>query len=351
MIAPLTSRDEQAVAHRQQQVHVSVVVPVYRGAKYLVELVTALEGVRTEWATTCAPLSLTEVIFVDDASVDQSYQILTELAREYDWIRVLQLSRNYGQHPATVAGILHSCGDWVCTLDEDLQHPPQSLPALLAQAVRQSSDIVYAQPQEAVHESFLRDMGSRVFKSIISRVSGNRHTRIFNSFRVIRGSVARAAAAVSSAETYFDVALCWFTDRITSHRLTLKDRRHINERKSNYNLAGLLSHARRMFVSSEVKVLRPAALIGVLAMLGSVTFGLVTLLCKLVFPEIVQVQGWTSLALLVTFFGGLSSFLLGIALEYILIILLKTQGRPTYLVIDRGHDRFLRDWVEQRNDL
>ena len=64
-----------------------------------------------------------------------------------------------------------------------------------------------------------------------------------------------------------------------------------------------------------------------------------------------QVQGWTSLALLVTFFGGLSSFLLGIALEYILIILLKTQGRPTYLVIDRGHDRFLRDWVEQRNDL
>jgi hypothetical protein len=106
-----------------------------------------------------------------------------------------------------------------------------------------------------------------------------------------------------------------------------------------------------MFVSSEVKVLRPAALIGVLAMLGSITFGVITIVCKLVFPELVQVQGWTSLALLVTFFGGLCSFLLGISLEYILIILLKTQGRPTYLVIDRSQDRLLQDWIEQRSAL
>ena len=349
MIAALTSRNDKDVTHRKQAVHVSVVVPVYRGAKYLLELVNALDGVRKQWINTGAPVSLTEVIFVDDASVDESLAVLSELKQDYDWIRVLQLSRNFGQHPATVAGILHSCGDWVCTLDEDMQHPPECLTALLTQAVLHSSDVVYAQPEEAVHGSLFRDLGSRAFKSLISRVAGNRHTRLFNSFRVIRGSVARAAAAVSSSETYFDVALCWFTDRIASYRLTLKDRRYINDRKSNYNLASLLGHARRMFVTSEVKVLRPAAIIGFVTLLGSIVLGVALLICKLLYPEIVHAQGWTSLVVLVAFFGGLSSFMLGIALEYILIILLKMQGRPTFLVIDRSQDEVLKDWVEQRS--
>jgi len=348
LMAVQTESDEKRCVPPQPSVHVSVVVPVYRGASYLREVVNELEELRKEWMGSGSPLSLTEVIFVDDASVDESLDILLELKHERDWVRVLQLSRNFGQHPATVAGILHSCGDWVCTIDEDMQHPPRYLPALITKAVLKSSDVVYARPEEAVHESVFRDLSSRSFKTLISRVSGNPHTRLFNSFRVIRGTVARAAAAVSAAETYFDIALCWFTNRITSHPLPLKDGRHIKDRQSSYNLLSLLAHARRMFVSSGVKVLRPAALIGFMALFGSIFFGVGALLCKLLFPQFVHAQGWTSLAILVVFFGGLSSFMLGVALEYMSVILLKTQGRPTFLVIDRSQDHPLKEWMEQR---
>lgn len=347
MIAALNSRTAEPISHRHVVAHISVVVPVYSGAAFLKDLARELDTVRSKWRDVGSPLALTEVIFVDDESVDESFELLLELQEQHDWVRVLQLSRNYGQHPATVAGILHTCGDWVCTLDEDLQHPPQYLVPLLQQAISMSCDVVYAQPEEAVHESPFRDLGSRLFKSILSRLSGNPQTRKFNSFRVIRGSVARAAAAVSSPETYFDVALCWFTNRITCHRLPMKDRRYIDRRRSGYSLRGLLRHARRMLVTSELKVLRLGAVVGFMALLGSIVTAGLVLACKLFFPETVQVQGWTSLTLIVVFFGGLTSLLLGIALEYTLIILMRTQGQPTYLVIDRSQDLLLKNWLEQ----
>lgn len=312
------------------------------------DLVASLEQVRNEWESEAAPLTMAEVIFVDDASVDDSFAILQELQSQYSWVRVLQLSRNFGQHPATVAGILHTSGDWVCTLDEDLQHPPQCLSGLLTHAATQSLDLVYAQPMSTVHESPWRDLGSQVFKSLNSRLSGNPHVRHFNSFRVIRGSVARAAAAVSSAETYFDVALCWFTNRIGHVPLALKDHRYIEQRQSGYNVLGLLRHARRMLVSSKIDVLRIGAAVGFLALLGAVVLGTILILCKLILPEMIDAPGWTSLCLMVLFFGGLSCFMLGIALEYILIILLKAQGQPTFLVIDRSQDQWLTNWLQTR---
>ncbi len=330
-------------------VRISVVVPVYRGAPFLRDLVQALERVRDDWELEAAPLALAEVIFVDDASVDESFEILTELQAQHPWVRAIQLSRNFGQHPATVAGILHTSGDWVCTLDEDLQHPPESLSALLEHAVAQSCDVVYAQPIHPVHESPLRDMGSHLFKSLNSTLSGNPHVRQFNSYRVIRGNVARAAASVSSAETYYDIALCWFTNRIGQLPLVMKDRRFIEQRKSGYNLFGLLRHARRMLLSSKIDVLRLGAAIGFLALLGAVGMSAYVLICKLFFPEVIQAKGWTSLSLMVLFFGGLSSFMLGIALEYILTILMKTQGQPTFLVIDRNQDQVLKNWLQQRS--
>lgn len=351
MIAVHSSHAARAAATQQSAVRISIVVPVYRGARFLRDLVAALQKVRSGWEQQSAPLSLAEAVFVDDSSVDDSYTILEELQQQHSWVRVLQLSRNFGQHPATVAGILHTSGDWVCTLDEDLQHPPECLSALLASAVAQSSDVVYAEPIDHVHESPWRDWGSRLFKSLNSRLAGNPHVRKFNSFRVIRGSVARAAAAVSSAETYYDVALCWFTNRIGSHPLDLKDRRFIEQRQSGYNLFGLLRHARRMLVSSKIDVLRLGAAVGFLALLGAFVLGVVVVFSKLFFPGSIPVRGWTSLCLMVLFFGGLSSFMLGIALEYILVILMKTQGQPTFLIIDRSQDQQLKQWFAPQNQL
>lgn len=329
-------------------VQISVVIPVYRGARFLPELVKALAQVREEWQAESVPFALCEAIFVDDASVDKSYDILMELQKQHRWIRVLQLSRNFGQHPATVAGILHTSGDWVCTLDEDLQHPPECIHHLLEYAIEHSLDVAYAKPMDPVHESSYRDLGSKLFKSLNRRLTGNPHVRRFNSFRMIRGNVARAAAAVSSAETYYDIALCWFTNRIGRFPLVLKDRRFIEQNQSGYNFFGLMRHARRMLVSSKINGPGLSMAIGVSSMLGSVLLGLMMLGGKLLFPDRIAIQGWTTLYFILMFFGGLSSVMLGVSLEYILIILMKIQGQPTYLVIDRSLDQPLKNWLASR---
>ena len=73
----------------------------------------------------------------------------------------MTLSRNFGQHPATVAGVLHSSGDWIATLDEDGQHPPAQLVTLLVHAAESHADLVYAEPVSGVHDSRVRDAISR----------------------------------------------------------------------------------------------------------------------------------------------------------------------------------------------
>lgn len=335
-----------------EPVLVSVVIPVYRGRETLELLMSELEAVRSEWQRRMLPVELVEVICVDDGSADGSESVLERLQRQYSWLRVIPLSRNFGQHPATVAGLLEASGDWVVTMDEDRQHPPRFLLSLLHQAITTSSDLVYAQPNQPVHQSRFRDASSRLSKSLIAIVTRNPHVRSFNSFRLIRGSIARAAAAVSAHETYLDVSLCWFTDRITTLPLPLTDYRYARDRQSGYSFGRLLSHARRLAVSSQAKWLRCGALIGTGAMLLSVLLGSSILLRKLADPSSIQVQGWTSLFLMVLFFGGLTSLLLGILLEFQSVILLQSLGRPTYFVVDRAADAQLREalFSEDRSD-
>ena len=154
-------------------ISVSVVVPVYYGEVYLPVLVEHLEMVRGDWRVRSAPMDLSEVIFVDDSAVDGSPAILDRLAKEHNWITVIHMMRNFGQHAATIAGVLHSSGDWVVTMDEDLQHPPAEIENLLKQAVLDGADIVYGRSAGAVHEARSRDWASKGFKRLMVFLTGN----------------------------------------------------------------------------------------------------------------------------------------------------------------------------------
>lgn len=327
---------------------ISSVTPVYRGRSTLADLVAALGEVRDAWRRQRLPVELTEAIFVDDGSSDGSTQVLAELAAVHPWLRVVTLSRNFGQHPATIAGILHSCGDWVVTLDEDLQHHPRHIPDLLLSAVRGESglDVVYARPLAGPHGSLVRDLGSRGFKWGLAALTGNPDLRSFNSFRAIRGSVARAAAAVASHDAYFDIVLGWFTNRTGVHGLAMVDQRYAEQGESGYSFRGLLTHARRAMISSQTKWLRTAAMIGLLSLLVSVGAGTYVLLERALDPTSIDVRGWTSLFLAIAFFGGLGSLLLGVILEYLSTLVLRAQGRPTFFVVDRSTDAALRRTLE-----
>lgn len=323
---------------------VSVVVPVYSGEAYLERLVLAAAALREEWQSQRAPVRLEELILVDDAAIDGSADVIDRLAAQHSWVTGLHLSRNFGQHPATIAGILHSAGDWVVTLDEDLQHPPSSIPSLLCTAVADRSDLVYGRPQKAVHKNFFRDFSSRASKVIVEFLSGNPAIMKANSFRLVRGTIARGAASVCGHDTYLDIALSWYTQRITTLDLELKDERFIRTGRSGYSFKSLISHGRRLIFSSQLKPLRLAMLMGVLAVMASLASGVWVLLKKLLNPASIDIQGWASLFISVSFFGGVTIFLLGVMIEYLSVLVMRAHGKPLFFTIDRTRDGELKDF-------
>ena len=309
-----------------KKIKLSVVIPVYSGTEYLESLVRQIDALRSRWIENNAPVSLSEAIFVDDAAIDNSLAVLNALSKNYPWMTILSLSRNFGQHPATEAGILYTSGDWVVTLDEDLQHPPALIEALLIKAVTEHCDIVYANPKQAVHQSLIRDWGSRIYKRLIAKLTGVKTIPLINSFRLIRGTIARAAASVCGHDTYLDIALTWFTERIGIVRTDLKDQRLISSGKSGYNLRKLLSHARRMILSTQTKSLRFGGLLGILTFTLSLSFGSYIFLNYFFKWKLMNIQGWPSIVVISSFLGGVSLLLLSIVIEYMSIILLHTPG-------------------------
>lgn len=334
-------------ANPNNKVLVSLVVPVYSGADYLAELVASIAQLREAWISDRAPLHLEEVVFVNDDSVDESAVVLSTLSEGRAWMRVLHLSRNFGQHPATIAGILHTCGDWVVTLDEDLQHPPEYIPAMLKVAVADQLDIVYAHALEGVHESAIRDLGSRFMKRVTGVLAGDMSVSTFSSFRVMRGSIARSASRVCGHETYFDIALSWYSRRVGTSILPIKDRRFIEGKKSGYSLRKLMSHARRLIMSSRVKALRIGGYLGLAAMFFGFTFAAYVAVREFFHPGAFMARGWSSLIISNMVFSGMILFLISAALEYLSILVLRAQGKPTFFVIDRSDDVVIASYLRE----
>jgi len=328
---------------------ISVVVPVYSGENYLTELVSQLNEVKARWRAVAAPMELAEVILVDDAAIDGSPLIVDRLSAEYDFVTALHLMRNFGQHAATIAGALHSSGDWIITMDEDLQHSPFDIERLLECAVRSGADIVYAKPINAVHEARSRDWASKGFKKAIVLLTGNANVEHFNSFRLLRGSLARAASSVCGQETYFDVALSWFANRVNYLSVELKDRRFIESGRSGYSFRRLLSHARRLLVTSQVKIVRPVGLIA-LAIVAFTIIGAIWLfLERLFFSSGFLPAGWTSLMLAILFFGGVAIFMLTLVVEYLSVLVLATHGKPIFFAVDRSPDQCMVEYFTTRS--
>ncbi len=322
----------------------SLITPVYSGGRYLPKLLTEIQRLKDHLDELACPIKLVETICVVDGAVDDSEFVLRQEQHKYDWLRVVVLSKNFGQHPATIAGILHTSGDWIVTLDEDLQHHPIHIPKMIKAAIVNEVDIIYANPERNVHGSIYRDMGSKGFKWLLSNITGNKHIRMFNSYRLMRGEIGRAAAAVSINRTYFDLALNWFTSKIASIKLPMLDERYKQSKKSGYSLRKLLSHSFRMIQTTDMKVIRIGAAMGLFTMLLSILFGFFTLFMRLFSPDLITMDGWASIIISVMFLGGMNAFLLGLVLENLSIILMHTHGKPTFFEVDRTTDMVLKEF-------
>jgi undecaprenyl-phosphate 4-deoxy-4-formamido-L-arabinose transferase len=312
------------------EISISVVVPVYQGERTLEALVAEIEPLtRPQHTPGGQAFRVREVIFVHDDAIDRSDAVMEQLAERHAFVRLIWLSRNFGQHPATLAGMASSTGDWIVTMDEDGQQNPADIGAMLDAALEQDASLVYAAPINEPPHGRLRNAASSAAKWLLIRVLGNKVLGRFNSFRLIDGQIARSLAAFCGSEVYLDVALSWVVRRSIGCPVMLREER--GGRRSGYTLHKLFSHLWRMVLTSGTKPLRLISVLGVLSIVAGLAFSGVVAWRRL--TASIPVQGWTSLIIALCMFSGLIMFALGVIAEYVGLSLTMAMGKPAYLAI------------------
>jgi undecaprenyl-phosphate 4-deoxy-4-formamido-L-arabinose transferase len=298
---------------------ISIIVPVYNSQQTLQPLVRRLEAVLSP----VAPLR--EIILVNDDSRDESWRIIQELSRETPGVRGINLSRNYGQHNALLCGIRAARLGTIVTIDDDLQNPPEEIPALLAK-LDDGFDVVYGTPQQQQH-GMLRDLASWTTKLVLARSMGAHTARNISAFRAFRTSLRDAFGDYRSPYVSIDVLLTWSTTRFAAVRVR-HDPRAIG--RSNYSVRKLIVHALNMLTGFSTWPLRVASLMG----FAFTLFGLALLLYVVVGYLLhgTPVQGFPFLASSIAIFSGVQLFALGVIGEYLARLHLRMMERPTYAV-------------------
>ncbi len=297
----------------------SVVVPVYNNANGLPALAAELDRWLPQFGTAF------EAILVNDGSRDASWDVICQLSTQYDWLRGVNLMRNYGQHNALLCGIRDACGDVIVTMDDDLQNPPSEVPKLLAR-LDEGFDVVYGTPQREQH-GFLRDMASRMTKMALQSAMGAETARNVSAFRVMRTDVRKAFEDYQSPYVSIDVLLTWATTRFSAVPVRHDPR---NVGKSNYTLGKLITHAMNMVTGFSTLPLRLASVVG----FSFTLFGMLVLAYVIVrFIALgYSVPGFPFLASIIAIFSGAQLFALGIIGEYLSRMHLRMMDRPAYAV-------------------
>jgi polyisoprenyl-phosphate glycosyltransferase len=322
---------------RQSLHEISVVVPVYQGEHTLQPLVDEILPLTSAQISPGGySFRVLELLFIHDGAVDHSADIMRALASQYPFVRLIWLSRNYGQHPATLAGMASTIAEWVVTLDEDGQQDPRDIGQMLDTALTTNSRLVYAKPTNPPPHGFLRNVLSRSAKSISSKMLGNR-IGAFNSFRLIEGEIARGVAAYCGANVYLDVALSWVIGSAAHCPLTLRTERG---RPSGYTFKRLFRHFWQLVLTSGTLPLRFVAVMGAFSIVFGFLMSVWALWQRL--ENRVPVQGWTSIFIITCFFSGVILISLGIIAEYLGVAVSMAMGKPAYLIVSRPAEDFGR---------
>ena len=300
----------------------SVVIPAYRSGDMLPSLCEDL-------LTTLTPIvDDLEILLIDDASPDQTWTTIVSLAQTHNQVRGVRMSRNYGQHNALLAGLRTAQYPLVLTMDDDGQHPPSQIPALLS-ALTDDVDLVYGHPTEE-QQSRLRNVASRSTKRAMAGALGPDVYIRSSAFRVFRRELVAAADDVHDPAVSVDVILSWATTRVADVEVQFSKRQ---SGTSGYSLTRLARHALNMVTGYSTRPLRWVSAVGLLcALLG---FGLLVYVLVRFILGGSDVAGFTFLAAAVTLFSGVQLLSLGVLGEYLGRMHFRSMGKPSYVIRER----------------
>jgi glycosyltransferase involved in cell wall biosynthesis len=305
---------------KEQKKILSIVSPVYNEAENLGEFYSRVIN-----ATDNLNLEI-EIIYINDGSQDSTIDIITKQRQIDSRITIIDLSRNFGKEIALTAGLDYSSGDAVIVIDVDLQDPPELIPKLV-EKWREGYDVVNAKRIKRKGESLLKKVMSYIYYRLLFYLSDINVPRDTGDFRLLNKNALDALLKLREKHRYMKGLFVWvgFKQKEIEY-----EREARFKGKTKWGFFSLFNLAFDGLTSFSIMPLRLASTIGFLSALIGFFYGVVIVFKTLFFHE--PVAGFTSLVVLVTFFGGIQLLSIGIIGEYIGRIFNETKNRPLYVV-------------------
>ena len=297
----------------------SIVIPVY-GADYSIrELVERISN-SVEFIT-----SDYEILLINDASPDNSWQAIESEVRNSDKVVGINLSRNFGQHRAISAGLSVCKGDWAVVMDCDLQDLPEDIPLLFEKAI-EGFDVVFGRRVKR-DDGFFKKLSSKIFYKVYDYFTGHESDHSIANFSVISRKVINSYNSMPEQSKTYGLSISWLGFK--RENIDINHARR-PEGKSSYTFKKLLSLAIDTIVSQSNKPLKVSIFIGFLISSISMLFGLFFLLKYFFYG--VSVEGWTSVIVSIYFVFGILMANLGVLGLYIGKTFDESKNRPRYVI-------------------
>jgi undecaprenyl-phosphate 4-deoxy-4-formamido-L-arabinose transferase len=298
---------------------VSVVIPVFNEELVLHEFYPRLKKEAENWDKSY------ELLFVDDGSTDNSFELICKWKKVDSNIRVIKFTRNFGQQAAVLAGFRQSRGDIVVQIDSDLQNPPEEIKRLLG-AFTDEVDLVVTVPRKR-RDSSLRILGSKVLHSLAQALFGSRFKLNLSSFRAMRRSVIEKIDQCQDRSRYMAVLMSWMAVP-TVH---VEVDHHL--RKTGQTKYGILPLLRLTWDLITGYSNFPLRLVTYLGLLGAgLGFAIMMFLLYQRLVAGILIEGFVVLSAVFSFFAGVQLLSIGFLGEYLGRVHLQIQNRPDYIV-------------------
>lgn len=268
-----------------------------------------------------------EIIFVNDFSQDETVLLLSDIAEIDKGVKIISFSRNFGNQIAIAAGIDACSGDAAIIIDDDLQDPPELIP-LLIEKWNEGYDVVYGCRPKRNGVSWSFKIAAKIYYYIINKLSEIEIPRDTGDFRLIDKRVVNVLKSVKESSRYYRGIVSWVGFKQTPFYYE-RDVRYSG--KSNFTFRKYLNFAINSLSSFTDKPLYLSSILGVVITALSFVCIILLFILKIMDPSI-ALRGWTSLAIIILFFGGIQLMSIGILGIYIGKVYREVKNRPLYVI-------------------
>jgi len=297
----------------------SFVIPLYHTGDGLHALLLAFRelSIAESW----------ELVLVDDGSTDCTFDKASQLTRHFPApVTLVELARNYGEHAAVLEGCRRANGQFIVTLDDDLQNPVDEAVRLLRHLRENGAEVVYSRYATKQH-SWLRNLGSRAINHFATLLLGKPHDLYLSSFRAMRRELVERIITYGGPYPYIDGLVLGATRRISTLEVRHEARAHGS---SGYTWRGLIRLTLSLLFDFSIMPLRLASILGsALCLIGGLA--LIIVLFEMLTQSARQ-PGWGSLMAALAIFSGAQLLMLGIIGEYVGRTFLTVSGKPQSIV-------------------